>query len=36
MSQTIPAMPTRDVAAGVDFYRDRRGNLVTFVQRSAA
>ena len=25
MSQTIPAMPMRDVAAGVDFYRDRLG-----------
>ena len=25
MSQTIPAMPTRDVAAGVEFYRDRLG-----------
>lgn len=25
MSQTIPAMPIRDVAAGVDFYRDRLG-----------
>ncbi|MDQ3672515.1 MAG: VOC family protein [Actinomycetota bacterium] len=25
MSQTIPAMPIRDVAAGVDFYRDRFG-----------
>jgi catechol 2,3-dioxygenase-like lactoylglutathione lyase family enzyme len=25
MSQTIPAMPVRDVAAGVDFYRGRLG-----------
>lgn len=25
MSQTIPAMPIRDVAAGVDFYRHRLG-----------
>ena len=25
MSQTIPAMPIRDVASGVDFYRDRFG-----------
>ena len=25
MSQTIPAMPIRDVSAGVDFYRDRLG-----------
>jgi catechol 2,3-dioxygenase-like lactoylglutathione lyase family enzyme len=25
MSQTIPAMPVRDVAAAVDFYRDRLG-----------
>ena len=25
MSQTIPAMPMRDVAAGVDFYRERLG-----------
>jgi catechol 2,3-dioxygenase-like lactoylglutathione lyase family enzyme len=25
MSQTIPAMPVRSVAAGVDFYRDRLG-----------
>ena len=25
MSQTIPAMPIRDVAAGVEFYRDRLG-----------
>ena len=25
MSQTIPSMPIRDVAAGVEFYRDRLG-----------
>jgi catechol 2,3-dioxygenase-like lactoylglutathione lyase family enzyme len=25
LSQTIPAMPVRDVAAAVDFYRDRLG-----------
>jgi len=25
MSQTIPAMPVRDAAAAVDFYRDRLG-----------
>ena len=25
MNQTIPAMPIRDVAAGVDFYRERLG-----------
>ena len=25
LEQTIPALPVRDVATGVDFYRDRLG-----------
>ena len=36
MNQTIPAMPIRDVAAGVDFYRDRFGFEVVHHDRGFA